>query len=449
MLGSYERGRFVLLETPTRLAATPAARRARTTPGLLLTITIGLLALGLVWSVAVLLAVRNRADRVDDVRRVSGPLSVHALDIYRSLSDADATAASAFLANGSETPALRTRYRDDVARAGSAISLALRATSGASDPDSRSSDRLRSLAIGIPVYTGLIETARAYDRQQLTLGAAYLREASTLMRGTLLPAAQELFELETGRLADAQRRGGDFPVLVLIAGLLLLVALAGAQVFLTRRTNRLVNPGLAVASLATVVALVWVTVAVGSAVGNLNIGRETGSEQFIRLAEARVLVLQARADESLTLIARGDGAADERHYVTMLDRLLGKDGRSGLLAEAADAPGADRNRVEAIRALTRTWRAQHVEVRALDDGGRYPEAVALASGTGGNSPSVTFEKLDKALDEYVDAAGRRFDARADDAAGSLAGAQAAVIAFGLIVLAAVALGTRNRIREYR
>ncbi|WP_035855437.1 hypothetical protein [Cryptosporangium arvum] len=433
------------LEIPTRISASPAARRARTTPGLLVTITVALVGLGLVWSVAGLLAVGGRAALVDDVRVVSGPLSVHALDIYRSLSDADATAAAAFLGTGAETSALRTRYLDDVATAGSAIASALRATSSASDPGRASENQLRALSTGLPVYTGLVETARAYDRQQLPLGAAYLREASGLMRDTLLPAAQRLFTLETGRLADAQRSGADFPVLVLIVGLALLLALAGAQVFLTRRTNRLVNPGLAVASAATVVALVWFVVAVGSAVGNVNIGRETGSEQFIRLAEARVVVLQARADESLTLIARGDGAANERHYAEMLNGLIGNDGRTGLLGDAAAAPGADRDQVRRIAGLAARWRTLHADVRALDDSGRYAEAVRLAAGP----PSATFEQLDRALDEYADAAGRWFDARADDAAADLAGARVAVLALGLIALAAVVLGTRNRIGEYR
>ncbi|MFI5952259.1 hypothetical protein [Cryptosporangium sp. NPDC051539] len=436
---------------PTRVTASPAVRRARTTPGLLLILTVVLVVLGLLWAAVSLFATRDRAGQVEDIRTVSGPLSVDALDIYRSLSDADASAASAFLSNGAGTPALRTRYQDDIARAGSAIARALRATNSASDPDSRSEQRLRSLAVGLPVYTGLVETARAYDRQQLPLGAAYLREASVLMRGTLLPAAQDLFTLETDRLATSQKTGADFPVLVPILALLLLFGLLYGQVFLMRRTNRVVNPGLALASLATVVGLVWTTVAIGSAVGGLDLGRERGSEQFIRLAEARVLVLQARADESLTLIARGDGAADERHYVSLLTALVGPDGRHGLFADAADraGDGADRARIEGMAALTRDWLAQHKKVRDLDDRGSYAEAVALATGSAADGPAGRFEKLDRTLADYVDTTGRRFDSRADDAAGQLASARAAIVLLGLIIVATTVLGTRKRIGEYR
>ena len=63
----------------------------------------------------------------------------------------------------------------------------------------------------LPVYTGLVETARVYNRQGLPLGAAYLREASGLMRDKLLPAAKQLYRTETGRLADDRDGAAGFP----------------------------------------------------------------------------------------------------------------------------------------------------------------------------------------------------------------------------------------------
>lgn len=413
--------------------------------------TAGLVALGLVWAVVGLIAVRQRSARVSDVGTVSGPLSVHALDIYRSLSDADASAATAFLANGVEPAALRTRYQNDIARAGSALSLALRATDNESDPDRRSEARLRLLTTQLPVYTGLVETARAYNRQQLPLGAAYFREASGLMRDTLLPAAQDLFTLETGRLATAQRNGADFPTLVLVLGLAMLGCLIGAQVFLTRRTNRLINPGLAIATLATVVSIVWVTIAFASAGGHLDSGRRTGSAQFTLLAEARVVALQARADESLTLIARGDGAANERHFVSMLTRLIGTDGSSGLLgdARARAADAKDKAAIGDAAALARTWQARHRELRRLDDGGWYSQAVTRALSTAPGGLFAAFEKLDAALDRAIDTTGERFDRQADHAGGNLDLGLGGLLLPGLIALVATVLGTRNRIGEYR
>ncbi|SHN46674.1 hypothetical protein [Cryptosporangium aurantiacum] len=439
------------VELPTRIATLPAVRRARTTPGLLVTLTAALVALAVLFGVVGLLAVQQRAARVDQIRTVSGPLSVHALDVYRSLSDADATAAAAFLSKGVETPALRQRYLDDIARASSALALALRATDDATDPNNRSETLLRSLAVQLPVYTGVVETARAYNRQRLPLGGAYLQEASGLMRGTLLPAAQELFTLETDRLAAAQRSGADFPVLVFLLGLVLFGALIGVQVFVTRRTNRLVNPGLAVATLATVVSIVWVTVALGSATGHVDTGRRTGSALFADLAEARVLALQARADESLALIARGDGASDEDHYQVMMDQLLGEDRQSGVLREITDRARdtGDRDLVAGLTETARAWEAQHDGLRLLDDQGRHAEAVTLALSDNAESPSTGFAKLDADLGKAIEITGDRFARESGDAVGGLTSARIGLVLPILIVLVATVLGTRARIGEYR
>ncbi|MFC7485026.1 hypothetical protein ACFQX7_40180 [Luedemannella flava] len=176
-----------------------------TTPGLLAAVTVGLVVIGLVAGVAGVLAVRQRAALVRDVGTFSGPLSVRAQDIYRSLSEADATAANAFLANGVEPAALRQRYLDSIAQATASLAVALR------DADDRGAAKLDVLARELPVYTGLVETARSYNRLGTPLGGAYLREASGLMRQTLLPAAHDLFQIEADRLAQAQRDGATFP----------------------------------------------------------------------------------------------------------------------------------------------------------------------------------------------------------------------------------------------
>ena len=96
----------------------------------------------------------QRQSATTDVRTSSGPLAVQAEILYRSMSDADATAASAFLSTGAEPPALRTRYLNDIDAAGAAL---VNASAG----DVADRDALRQIATGLPIYTGLVETARA------------------------------------------------------------------------------------------------------------------------------------------------------------------------------------------------------------------------------------------------------------------------------------------------
>ena len=181
-------------------------RRAATSPGRLTTLTAVVVVFGLAFGLAGVFTMRASVGLVSDVTDRSGPLSLQAQDIYRSLSDADATAATAFLGNGVEPAQLRKRYLDDIARASSALTVALHSAEG------RSATALGVLVRQIPVYTGLVESARTYNRQGIPLGGAYLREASALMRQTILPAAQDLFRAEATRLSDAQRAVGAVAV---------------------------------------------------------------------------------------------------------------------------------------------------------------------------------------------------------------------------------------------
>jgi hypothetical protein len=420
-------------------------QRTATTPGKLTVVTVGLVVLGLVSGLVGLVAVQRRAALVRDVGQLSGPLSVHAQNLYRSLSDADATAASAFLTNGVEPPALRQRYLDDLAQASSALSIALR------DADDRAADKLAVLARQLPVYTGLVETARSYNRQGLPLGAAYLREASGLMRGTLLPTAQQLFDLGQQRLTAAQRDAAAFPWAVLLLGVVTLGGLIATQALLARRTNRVLNVGLVTASLATLIGLTWSTAALASAADSIDTGRRDGSAQVQVLANARVAALQARADEALTLIARGDGAAFEHDFTAVMERLIGKDGNGGLLAQAvAQAPtAADRATAEEAREQARKWQAAHKKVRELDDGGQYLDAVKLATDSGADSPSGLFGRLDAAVTRGITATNERFDERAAEAGDALGGADAAVVLLTVVLVVAVVAGMQRRIGEYR
>jgi von Willebrand factor type A C-terminal domain len=111
---------------------------------------------------------------------VSEPLSLDAEQIYQSLSDADATAANAFLSGGLEPAPARQRYNSDITQAAIRIqaasalvgpSVARTEFPGtlnmqASAVGSATGDDLATLSAGLPVYTGEVETARADNADQ-------------------------------------------------------------------------------------------------------------------------------------------------------------------------------------------------------------------------------------------------------------------------------------------
>src|SRR6266436_9763499 len=111
--------------SPDPVTTVPVVRRAwwrsrldgATTPGRLRLLLAGLVILSLAWGVLAALTANQHASAAADVVAVSEPLSLDAEEIYQSLSDADATAANAFLSGGLEPAAARQRYNADITQA--------------------------------------------------------------------------------------------------------------------------------------------------------------------------------------------------------------------------------------------------------------------------------------------------------------------------------------------
>ncbi len=423
------------------------AARARSTPGRLTALMLLLVVLGLLAGTAAVIGIMQRSALVGGVRHGSGPLTVEAQQLYRSLSDADATAAIAFLSGGVEPQPLRERYQDDIA----AASAALTAVAAGADTDKAP---IGQLSAQLPVYTGLVDTARTYNRLGIPLGAAYLREASGLMRTQLLPAAQGLYKSERGRLTSDVSGGSAFPwlavplLLITIGGLLL------ASRYLSRRTHRLLNVGLVVATGAVLVMLLWTLSSWAIVQSHLDQAGQTGSNQVDKLATARIAALTARADEALTLVARGGGAEFDKDFDRQMTTLLGGPypGISGgLLGQAADqaAAGPAWQALSAAHSDARTWRDAHLDLRGKDNGGDYPAAVKLAINGGSGSASDSFNKLDADLAKGIDQASTAFDRQASAAAGGFALAAPGLVVLTLLLLAGVVAGIQQRIAEYR
>ncbi|WP_235921721.1 hypothetical protein [Lentzea tibetensis] len=397
---------------------------ARSTPGRLSLIALLLIAASFIAGSLTAMSVINRAAALEELATRSEPLAHAAQEVYRSLQDADAAAASAFLSGGLEPVDLRARYETDIAQAQAALS---RAT--ASHPELTA-----TLASQLPVYTGLIETARTNNRQGFPVGAAYLREASGMMRNQLLPAAQELYRAESDGVAQAQDRAARFPVSEVLLGLLALVALGLAQAYLTRRTNRLLNVGLLVATGAAFVSLVWVTLSAVIVINDVGDSRSGGSSRVGVLVDARIATLTARSDETLTLVARGSGQNYEKSYVEVSEKLEGLLGQARKIAPSAEVDSASRHFMD--------WQATHQRIREADDAGQYNEAVALIA-----EPS--FDELDADLVRAIGLARQGFSGEIAAARGALVGTAVGVLALALVSAVGSSMGLWQRLKEYR
>jgi hypothetical protein len=422
------------------------ALRARlsTTPGRLRLAAIVLVAAAVAFGVAMATATASRHEAADAVATRTEPLLVESDRLYASLSDADAMATTTFLAGGLEPIARRRRYLADIASASARLtSLAEQVGSSA---DARRA--VTVLSTRLPVYSGLVETARANNRQGLPVGAAYLRQASGIMRNEILPAAGRLYEIEARRL-DADYRSATSSaafIALAVAGSLLLALLVVTQVGVARFSHRILNVPLVAATFVLVALAAWVLLAFDAEQNRLSAAQRKGSDSVQVLSAIRVLGLRAQRDEGLALVARGGDTQDLADFDNVM-RTLGAGQRTGLLAEARTL-AARAGSAAAIDGLSRTfgeYQRVHRRVAAAAAGGDF---------TGATQAFITREtplsdRLGSKLQTQIALAQQRFASSANSAASVVSALTVGiVIAAAAIALLAVA-GLAQRIEEYR
>ena len=366
----------------------------------------------------------------------TGPLSYDAQQVYRSLSDAGATEANAYLSGIAQNAAV-TQVYNDISRAETDL-MAVRA--GDSDPAVRAD--LATLSTGIPAYTDLTGEADAFNREHDTVGGAWLGESSNLMLHALLPAADDLYQKENARLNANYAQATGLPYLAAVTAALVAFAAFRGQRWLSRRTSRVFNLGLIAASLIALLSLAWLLTGFASARSDLLAARDQGSGPAQALAQAEVTALRMHSDESLTLINR-DGADDapEQEYQSSEKQLTAQ------LVTAQQAgrgsPGAAQ--AAAAARAAQAWFGAHTRVYDANDGGDYLASVQLAI----NNSTQAFEKVDGALTAGLGADQAAFARQAGNGDNGLGGLAAGMAIGSLLMAAGCALGVSRRIAEYR
>ncbi|WP_245984821.1 hypothetical protein [Streptomyces tateyamensis] len=415
-------------------------RTADTAPGRLRLLAAGLAVLVLALGALTGWEVNDRTQAADQVVTHSQPLSQNAAEIYRSLADADTTAAAGFLLAGGEPHDVRQRYQDDLANATQLLTQAA-AQSNGSD---QAQNLVSQLNQQLPVYAGLVETARADDRQGLPLGAAYLRYASNMMQTQLLPEAQKLSDTEVSRLDSDYRDAGATPWFSYAFGLLTLAVLFWAQLMLFRRTNRVFNSGLLGATAAVLVLLGWLTTGVLSANSSLDQSKSRGATPLQALDVARTNSLQARTAENLNLVARGSTTTYADQWTTS-----SKADATALAHAQQLAPGAAADSIGQARQQFTVWTQKHDAASAKNDAGDYQGALDATVGTGADSSQPVYQKLDQDLAAAVKVEQAEFRSAAQDGRDATVPVVFAAGVLALLAAAGVLTGINRRLAEYR
>jgi hypothetical protein len=440
---------------PGHRAAEPRRRLAKrlsvsTTPTRLRFLMVGLLLASLAWGAVGAWAVSQHTSAARDVVTSSEPLSLSAQQMYRSLSDADVTATTAFLTGPNESLAASQRYAADIDQAATDLSTLKGAATSGSNRQLLAG--LTAISTALPVYTGYVSRAQTeYSLGYLLTGGSFMQVASEVMHLTLLPAARTIYAQENAGLtaASAQATGLPWIAVVVAAAIGIAFVLWRAQRWLWRHTHRRLNLGLAGATLVLVVGVVWLVAAFVVARADLSHGVGHGSAPAETLAQADIDTQQIRGDQILNLISRSGDATFLQDYQSVR-RQLGP-GPGTLLTDAIGSSpgGAGAQWAQAAADDIPAWYAVNDEVYRLDSASRYPQETRLVTGTGTGSSAAGFERVENDLSRAIAADQVVFRANATAGGNAFTGLEAGIIVAALLMALGAVWGLDVRLAEYR
>ncbi len=350
--------------------------------------------------------------------------------IHTNLVSANADATNAFLVGGLEPADQRQHYVDSMAAAAGLISAA----ATAQPADSAALGELNKTLI---TYEGLIEQARANNRQGLPIGSQYLKDANSVLQNDSLPIVQALVD------ANEQRVNTEFDgisygtIWVLVAGVLSLVVFGITLRWLARRTHRYINVPIAGGALLILLTTIVGGVALSNAAGNAKDTRADAYAKTLALSRARIAAYDARSNESLTLIARGSGDAYDKAYndaAKVVDAQLNEASTTGL------------------KDLWSDYQKVHGAIRKADTSGNWDGAVAMAVGKTSDktqSSVETFKAFDQNSAEQLQSTSDAVTGDLNDARNGLPPIGWLGLPIGIAAALLVAWGMSQRLGEYR
>ncbi|WP_203917872.1 hypothetical protein [Rugosimonospora africana] len=394
----------------------------------------------------------------------AAPQAATASDLYLALSDLDSQVARLIMiGNSDELSASRLDALLTYQRRSAEVDADLsRAQNAAVTEATRA--QLGTLATQLALYRQLAWQALAVQDQATdqapgrppadTLG--YYARANTLLHADLLPTAKALRAANQATLERSYARqrtiawwGVGLAVLFGTAGVVLLVAL---QWRLTRSFRRLVNPALALATLATAGLVVSAGVVFVSETHRLDSAQRTSFAPFLALTAAQAVSYDAAGDTSRYLISADPG--DVQQDVATKSRCVidggacgrgGDDLTAGLndLGTAPTGTGPD--------ALDR-WNAyqrDHNQIVALADGGKLSTAVDRLTGIARGDAAFDFFYYDTAVSQVTASREASFEDAITGARGALSGWTVIPAVLMGAVMLLVLVGIRPRLAEYR
>ena len=311
---------------------------------------------------------------------------------------------------------------------------------------------------------------------------ALYAKATDLMQNSVLPAAKAVAASNGDAMETSyQSKHSQAETAVWwITGtcILLLAALAGFQLVITKRTRRLLNPALAGATVLTLAVMIWGAASMSSAAEDLRGAKKDAFDSVSALTAAKALSTDANADESRIIVDPGRADAYRSSYLAKTQQLMDLgpgvtlNSYDSALQGALDAYNADpvRHPVTfggyfgtelknitfpgeraAAENMLKTYQVYELDDRKLRQkiGTDLQEAIRYDTSPAASDSDGAFVAYTGALQAVIDINTKAFDASITSGLAEMSPWIWVPLAAAALVVVLALIGVRPRLTEYR
>lgn len=454
--------------TPPQSNTTPALppwrTKAAATPGRLwLFFGAVCLSVFVLWLVAAGSIARTR-QAIQTVGKDAVPSIVAAQQIRANMADMDASTANVFIGSG-DNVLVKTQYDKDRADANDNLILAAQnITYGNAERGP-----ILTLTNDLETYSGLVKAARTKGRPY---GIKDLRAASALMHTEMIPAADALDKANFDHLNEAytaaRASAAGRQIGLYFFGALVLAVLLATQVYLARRTRRVLSLPLALATVVLVGFILWLSASLAYENEQLRAAKADCFDSIHALWKAKSVAYDANGDESLYLLGLppSEEAGYDQSFHVKAAQLAGVPVTPALVASCASGTvptfpgdlGVELRNItfvgehDAAVDTLRNWgsyMALDARIRTLETTGHHAEAVTLCTGTAPGQSDYAFGQFDDALGRTLGINQTQFNQTVARAFAGLRPLPFVSAAAALLIIVLTWLGIAPRLHEYR
>ncbi|MFD3405415.1 hypothetical protein ACFWUU_32325 [Kribbella sp. NPDC058693] len=440
-------------------APAPApVRRRLNTPQWIQVLTAGSLVAIIAVMIVCQVAVSSVRSGWDRIGHQMAPQVVSTTGVTFALNDMDAQLANLLLvANRTDLGVTRQQSLELYESDRRTVSTNLQQAAVLAGTDPAAVQRIRTILDQLGQYEAYAAQVMLLERQaspavpgRPPVGALSLfRQATDLMHKDLLPAVATLTETNSAALnrtyTDRQASIADARWILLLVGIVLIAVLVWLQLFLARRTHRVVNPRLLFATVVSVAVVIGGSVLLSGEAKHLKVAKHDAFNSILVLTKARATSYDANADESRYLLDPDRAATYEQTFNEKSSQVKGfLDVELHNITFAGERAAAD----AAVTSFG-VYLDDDRHIRELNRSGDLSGAIAFCTSYAPGASNAAFTEYDKALVQVTNINQHAFDGAVSDGERGLRGwGLIPWIAGGLAVLLVLA-GVRARLAEYR